>query len=376
MNTPAFFPRIGRPLKHTRNRLYPIDTPRRSLIAKCMPDHGEAHAETAGHRLLREWYPVPALHHHIWLPGRSVLVYDRLPGGPDRGLLLDLLNTPDDGDHAALDAYMAELAAAYARVFAKTAELTPPEAVVGKLYRDRAAPGGRLDRYYAGRDLPLTDTETGPKASDLARTGLYVNGRHYRLDWEGTRTWLRNAFDAPVWSAISQGDPTDVNLAAPLAWLDYDTAGRNAIAGEIANFSFHTAVLGGWLVPRLNTEAFARRPATFDRMPANAPRISARLREGVLHIRFTDRLSATRRLALNRYWELLVRPIAARYFPGESLAQALRPYLAMRIIGVFDLARMTVEQRLYLLAKLALCTAPDFSPQRFFDLAESSCPTP
>jgi hypothetical protein len=376
VNTPGFFPRIGRPLKHTRNRLYPIDTPRRSLIAKSLPDHGEARAEAAGHRLLREWYPVPALHHHVRLPRRSVLVYDRLPGGPDRGLLLDLLNIPEGGDHAVLDAYMQELTATYARVFAKTAELSPPEAVVGKLYRERAAPGGRLDRYYAGGDLPLTDTETRPTSSDLARTGLYVNERHYKLDWEGTRAWLRDAFDTPVWSAISQGDPTDVNLAAPLAWLDYDTAGRNAIAGEIANFSFHTAVLGGWLVPLLNPQAFARHPATFDRISANTPRISAHLHGGNLDIRFTDRLSATRRLALDRYWELLVHPIAARHFPGESLAQALRPYLAMRVIGVFDLAHMTLEQRLYLLAKLALCTAPDFSPQRFFGLVDASCPIP
>lgn len=372
---PGFFPRIGRPLKYTRNRLYPIDTPRRSLIAKCMPDHGEACAEVAGHRLLREWYPVPALHHHIRFPGRSVLVYEKLPCGPDHGLLLDLLNTPDDGDHTALDAYMKRLTATYAQVFVKTAALSPPTAVVGKLYRDRAAPGGRLDRYYAGRDLPLTGTDTGPKTSDLARTGLYVNGRHYKLDWSGTLAWLRNAFDSPVWSAISQGDPTDSNLAVPLAWFDYDTAGRNAIAGEIANFSFHTAVLGGWLVPLLNPKAFALHPTTFDRVLVNTPRITAHLREGVLHIRFLDRLSFARRLALSRYWELFVHLIAARYFPAGALSEALRPYLVMRIIGVFNLTHMTLEQRLYLLAKLTLCMAPDFSPQRFFQPVEVSCPT-
>lgn len=375
MTDSGFFPRVGRPLKHTRNRLYPIDTTRRSLIAKCMPDHGEARAEAAGHRLLREWYPVPALHHHVRLPGCSVLVYERLSVGRDRGLLLDLLNTSDEGGHTALNAYMGRLTTTYVQVFAKTAELSPPEAVVGKLYRDRAAPGGRLDRYYAGLDLPLADTASGPRASDLARTGLYVNGRHYELDWEGTLTWLRNAFEAPVRSVISQGDPTDVNLAVPLAWFDYDTAGRNAIAGEIANFSFHTAVLGGWLVPLLNPEAFAQHPTTFDRVPANTPRISAHLREGVPHIRFTDRLSLGRRLALSRYWELLVGPLFSSCFPEGSLAEDLRPYLAMRIIGVFDLTRLAPEQRLYLLAKLALCMAPDFSPKRFFHLTEDPCTT-
>ncbi|WP_304453910.1 hypothetical protein [Nocardiopsis sp. YSL2] len=375
MRKPGPLLRIGRPLRYTHNRLYPIDTPRRRLIAKCMPDHGEARAETTGHRLLRGWYPVPVLHHHFRLLSHAVLVYERLLVGPDRGLLLDLLNIPDGGDHSALDAYMRELTTVYLRVFTETAELSPPSAVVGKLYHDRAAPGGRLDRYYAGRDLPLTDAEDGPRLSDLARTGLYINGRHYRLDWDATISWLRGAFGTPVWSAISQGDPTDVNLAVPLAWLDYDTAGRNAIVGEIANFSFYTAVLGGWLVPLLNPEAFAQHPATFDRVPANTPRVSSLLYADTLHIRFTDRLTHARRLALSRYWELFVRPLATRYFPGDTLAEALRPYLAMRIIGVFDLAQMPLDQRLYLLAKLALCMVPDFSPTRFFGLTESSCPT-
>lgn len=375
MRTPNLLPRIGAPLKFTRNRLYPIDTPRRRLIAKCTPDHDEAHAEVRGHRLLSDWYPVPALHHRARLLGHTVLVYERLPVGTDRGLLLDLLNTPATADYVPLDAYMRELTSTYLRVFTETAELSPPSAVVGKLYRDRALPGGRLDHYYADHDLPLTGAEDGPRLSDLARTGLYVNGSHYQLDWPGTLRWLRTAFDSPVWSTISQGDPTDVNLAAPLVWLDYDTAGRNAIAGEIANFSFYMTALGGWLAPILNPEAFTQHPATFDRVPANTPCISTHLQAGTVHVHFTDRLTLARRRALSHYWERLVRPLTARYFPGHALSDALRPYLAMRIIGVFNLAELTPDQRLYLLAKLALCMAPDFSPSRFFNLTESSCPT-
>ncbi|WP_160049941.1 hypothetical protein [Nocardiopsis sp. FR4] len=370
MTKPRVLLRIGRPSRYTRNRLYPVDTPRRQLIAKSMPDHGEARAEVRGHLLLRRWYPVPALHHRIRLPSRTVLVYQRLEAGTDRGLLLDLLNTPDDGDHSALDTYLRQLTSTYLRVFSETAQMSPPEAVIGKLYRDRAKPGGRLDHYYADQESVLTDAEDGPRLSDLARTGVYVNGRHYKLDWAATIAWLRDAFDVPGWSVISQGDPTDVNLAVPLAWMDYDTAGRNALAGEIANFSFYTAVLGGWLVPALNPEAFTRHPATFARLPANTPHVSSHTHADTLHIRFTDRLTRARRLALSRYWELLVRPIAARYLPGESLGEALRPYLAMRIIGVFNLAHMSLEQRLYLIAKLALCMDSNFSPTRFFGLTE------
>ncbi|GAA0981697.1 hypothetical protein GCM10009551_025330 [Nocardiopsis tropica] len=368
-------PRIGAPLRFTRNRLYPIDTPRRRLIAKRMPDHDEARAEVRGHRLLSDWYPVPALHYRARLLGRTVLVYERLPVDTDRGLLLDLLNTPDTADHAPLDGYMRELTSTYLRVFTETAELCPPSAVAGKLYRDRAIPGGRLDHYYADHDLPLTGTVDGPEFSDLAQTGMYVNGSHYQLDWSGALRWLRTAFDSPVWSVISQGDPTDVNLAVPLAWLDYDTAGRNAIAGEIANFSFYMTVLGGWLVPTLNPEAFTQHPATFDRVPVNTPHVSTRLQAGTVHVHFTDRLALARWRVLSHYWERLVRPLTARYFPGHALSDALRPYLAMRIIGVFNLAELAPDQRLYLLAKLAQCMAPDFSPWSFFNLTESSCPT-
>ncbi|MEU1091387.1 hypothetical protein ACFYPN_18050 [Streptomyces sp. NPDC005576] len=183
----------------------------------------------------------------------------------------------------------------------------------------------------------------------------------------------------PVWAALTQGDPTDVNLARPLAWFDYDTAGMNSIPGEFANFLWYASALGGWLVPTYNPTAFADHSATFAHVPANTPEIRRAAVDhttSTIHIDYTPRLSPPRRAAVAAYWNKLVRPVADRLWPGEDLANLLRPYLAMRILGVCNLADLASEDRLVLLARLAEAMNPTFDPTTYFCPLESPCPAP
>ncbi|WP_318654360.1 hypothetical protein [Streptomyces sp. WA6-1-16] len=371
--------RLGPVRRFTRNLLCPVDLLGRPLLLKYTRDPVGSRAEVRGHARLAQHYRVPTLHAHLRVPGGRLLAYERLPGGTDHGLLLDLFNANEPSSD--LRAYMDQLTAAYREAILATARPTDPTRVVRKLYWDRAAPGGRLDEYYGGRDFLIADDLIDVPVSRLDTYTLNINGRRHHLDWVATLRWLRAHFAAtePVWAALTQGDPTDVNLAQPLAWFDYDTAGINGIPGEFANFLWYASALGGWLVPTYNPAAFAGHPATFVRVQDNIPEIRRADVEhttSTIHIDYAPRLAAPRRAAVTTYWNQLVRPVADRLWPGADLANLLRPYLAMRILGVYNLAELVPADRLVLLARLAEAMSPDFDPATYFNPLESPCPAP
>lgn len=371
--------RLGPVRRFTRNLLCPVDLLGRPLLLKYTRDPVESRAEVRGRARLAQHYRVPTLHAHLRVPGGRLLAYERLPGGTDHGLLLDLFNA--DEPSSDLRAYMDQLTAVYREAILATAKPTDPTHVVRKLYWDRAAPGGRLDDYYADEDFPIADGLIDVPVSRLGTYTLYVNGRRHHLDWVATLRWLRAHFAAaePVWAALTQGDPTDVNLAHPLAWFDYDTAGMNNVLGEFANFLWYASALGGWLVPTYNPAAFADHPATFARVPDNTPEIRRADIEhttSTIRIDYAPRLATPRREAVTTYWNQLVRPVADRLWPGADLASLLRPYLAMRILGVYNLADLAPADRLVLLTRLAEAMSPAFDPATYFCPLESSCPAP
>jgi len=368
---------IGPLRRFTRNLLLPVDCLGRQLLVKYTRDPAEAREEIRGHANLAQHYPVPALHARLRVPGGYVLAYERLPSGRDQGLLLDLLNTHEPSSE--LHGYMRGLTTAYRDIILTTAQPTDPAHVVRKLYWDRAAPGGRLDAYYNGADFPVADGIIDIPVSRLDTYTLNVNGQRHHLDWAATLRWLRAHFSTPepVCSAITQGDPTDVNLAHPLAWLDYDTAGRNSIAGEFANFLWYVSALGGWLVPTYNRAAFTDHPTTFAHVSSNTPEIrQADIDHAgrTIHINYTPRLSAPRWAAVTTYWQQLVQPVGERLWAGMDLANLLRPYLAMRILGVYNLAELAPGDRLVLLARLVEAMSPSFDPATYFSPLESPCP--
>ena len=368
---------VGPARRFTRNILLPITVAGNPLMIKRTRNPAEALAEVRGHRTLASHYPLPDLHAHLRIPGGRLLLYERLPGGRDHGLFLDLLNRPGVPDSELQD-YMRDMTGFYRKAIAATARPVHPGDVVRKLYWDRAQPGGRLDAYYQGRDFLLGQLVP---VSQLHRHTLIVNGHELRLDWNRIIGGLRAHFaaDEPVWAALTQGDPTDVNLAHPLAWLDYDTAGMNSLLGEFANFLWHTTALGGWLAPTYNPDAFTDHPATNTHLAANRPKlhwavVDARAR--TIRVEYSSAPMPARQTAAALYWQNLVEPAAADLWPDQDLGALLRPYLAMRILAVYNLADLSAHDRIITLARLAEVMDHSFDPVAFFHLQEHMCPSP
>jgi 8-oxo-dGTP pyrophosphatase MutT (NUDIX family) len=221
---------------------------------------------------------------------------------------------------------------------------------VSALYTDRMRPGGRIDRWYRpGARLG------GIRAAALSGYRLVVNGRQYRLDLAELIAWLRVALTHGQWqTSVSQGDPTEPNIAYPLCWLDFEHAGRNSLAGDAAILVWYLLGMGGWLVPTY-------RPATYRRTlrrplpPVATPTVrnldvSHRRRHVSLDYSWT--VGPGRQMAIATVRSALAGDLGAAITAGDVLA-ALRPMLAVRILTVISLTEMTAPDAMLCLAKLA-----------------------
>jgi hypothetical protein len=323
--------------RYTRNHTWHLDVGDRSLFLKANPDQGEARQEVVGHAAISELFPVPELRWGGRIMGWTVHVYDRAPQVDDGSLLVDAIAAAEAGGSIdQLDRFLDDVLDHYCRRLQDGARVVPADQTVGKLYRDRATAGGRLDQYYATR--PVWELPTGLHRVNGSR--LVVNGEERRFNLNEAVTQLRQElFDPPAWAAITQGDPTDFNVAwsptSGAVWFDYDTGGLNAIAGEIACFLTYQHLHGRWLTPKYAPSAYIGHSGALRNAMQNPPTICVAKSNGATSIDFDLALSSVRRHVIERYVDEVVQPVA-EHLGVDDIAEWLRPYVLMRVLAVFN----------------------------------------
>lgn len=364
----------------TANHTWHVDWAGQQFFVKANPHHDEARTECAGHARLRPFYPVPRLRGAWSITRWTLLAYDRWPHlGTDTGLLLDEITHADlTADTRRLDACLSAVIGHYQQVIAHTLCRTTNAETIGKLYGERTAPDGRLDRYYRA-DAPWRITAgDGRKLqpSHLAATRLVVNGREHALDFASLLTWLRVHFARhnPVWAALTQGDPTDVNIgwspdAGPV-WFDYDTGGLNALPGEIACFLLYQRLHGTWLTPHYNPAAFRDHPTVLALASLAAPTVHVGYDGTSLVIDHEHVPSSARRHVLRRYLSEMVYPLAS-HLGIDDLMGWLRPYLVMRLLAVYHFGDFEPCDAALSLALLAEALDPATTLSSFLALTSS-----
>lgn len=365
--------RIANHQRFTANHTWHVDWAGKALFVKANPHHDEARTERAGHARLRPFYPVPGLRSARRVARWTVLVYDRWPHlEHDNGLLLDEITHADlTGDMRRLDACLTAVFSHYQHAIGATVRPATNKETISKLYGDRAAPDGRLDRYYrAGAPWPITTNARRLRPHDPANLHVAVNGREYVLDFVGLMIQLRLHFarHSPVWAAITQGDPTDINIgwspASGPVWFDYDTGGLNALPGEFACFLLYQRLHGAWLTPHYNRFAFRDHPSALAPASLPVPVVHIEHSGPSLAIDYRHTPSPARRRVLRRYLNEIVAPFA-RHLGIEDLMDWLRPYLVMRLLAVYNLAELEPRDTALSMALLAQAldsatTLPDF----------------
>ena len=357
--------RAGHHRRFTANHTWHADVAGRRLFIKASPSRREAETERDGHERIRGFYPVPRLHGTRSIGRWTVLVYDLWPHlGVDTGLLLDEISHADlTGDSTRLDECLTAVLGRYRQVISRTLRRATPAETIGKLYGDRAAPGGRLDHYYqADRPWALAHG-TSIRPSGLAALTLVVNGREHAVDFAKVTAWLRSrlAPDRPVWAAVTQGDPTDFNMgwspAGGPVWFDYDTGGLNALPGEFACLLIYQRLHGAWLTPRYNPSAFRDHPSALASAAFAKPLVHVQQRRYLLGIGYRHPPGTGRSRVIHRYLTEIVQPVAAQ-LGVHDVMDWLRPYLVMRVLGVYNLASLQPGDAALSLGMLAQALDP------------------
>lgn len=325
--------------RYTRNHTWHLDIGAQSLFLKANPDVGEARQEVVGHAAISELFPVPDLRWTGRIMGWTVHIYDRAPQIDDGSLLVDAVAAAEtSGNTDQLDRFLDDVLDHYRRRFQDGARLVPAGQTIGKLYRDRAIDGGRLEQYYGSRSV--WQLPTGPRHANESR--LVVNSEARRFNLNEVLTQLRQELiESPTWAATTQGDPTDFNIAwSPTSgpvWFDYDTGGLNPIAGELACFLTYQQLHGRWLTPRYAPSAYIGHSDALRNAMQNPPSVSVTERDGVTSIDFDLAVSSVRRHVVERYVDEVVQPVA-EHLGIDDISAWLRPYVLMRVLAVFNVA--------------------------------------
>lgn len=310
-----------------------------------------ADLEQDGWQRVAHLLPVPHLLERIDDGAKQTLVYeDVFAKGCCRRLLADAITAADTDPSSTSDvtALIDAVCDTWASAAGATGEHTPLGDCVGALYADRLRPGGRLDTWYG--DMPSRTVTTHYGTYDLRLPAILGQLR-------GLLT------PDSVWpTAITQGDPTEPNIADPLCWLDFEHAGRNTLAGEAANLLWYLLGMGGWLVPAYQPTTYMRtlRHRGHGAVPPDITHLQAR--GGHIEVDFTFRARPGRRAAIDALLTRLRTDLGGLLTPaGTDVDEALRPWLTVRILGVIPLAAMSSADRAVCLATLAHTLDPNIA---------------
>ncbi|MET7873302.1 hypothetical protein [Streptomyces cyaneofuscatus] len=330
-----------------------------------------AEAEVRGWSQLASRIRVPALRGRPALPGRHLLVYEDVFASGRCELLLGDVIALADRDPEGLprlaglvDGVCRDLRAAAD----ETGKVVPLAECVPDLYLDRIRPGGRLDRWYTRRDLPISlpHSDVTLTVQELAGYTVTANGLPLTLNVAAAIDSVRHTLspDRRWPTGLTQGDPTEPNIADPLCWLDFEFAGRNTIAGEAANLLWYLMALGGWLVPRYQPDVYVRTLRLA--LPSHT---SPRIDHLELH-------AATRHIDIRYSWNTGAGRHAAIAGTLHSFCRLgglgmdeLRAFLALRILGVIPPTRLTGHDLLLVLVKLAESQHPGTDLSAFLTTA-------
>lgn len=247
-------------------------------------------------------------------------------------------------------------------------EHEPSGALREGLFARRISSGGRVESLYSA----LGARAGLPCVAALSDYTVVVNGRRYTFDWSEFLVKLRSYFgqdEAVVETIISQGDPSEFNIAVGPVFLDFDNAGRVSVLGEWAIMCWAIAFRGGYLVPKYSAESLwghHRTTALAETAGPSKVRFDHDARSRRLVVDYEFRCPRTRARFLREYKKSVIDGIVER-FGIESVAD-LGWYLAVRILDQECLDDVEAVDRAFLIGKLMKCKDGPIDFDAFFGL--------
>jgi len=167
-----------------------------------------------------------------------------------------------------------------------------------------------------------------------------INGRTITVNLKAVMSDLEEFFSKPKpeLSVISQGDPTEYNIATKPLLLDYDVGGRIPLLAEVAVINATTAHFGDYLARKYNPGYYQRRGLI-------------ELNEPIIQDDSIVRTVTDRRKEFLLDFADMVDGIVAKPVSAEQ-SHAYACYFVMKLLAVFNISTFDEHETAYLLARV------------------------
>lgn len=339
--------------KHNKNRTLRLKLGDRNYFVKFCFYKDEFRNEIIGYNKIKNIYKLPRRFYYA----KFIIIYEYWGSTlKNHGLFCDLIS---NGDEKEVSTFMNIMTTILLDNFNATAKEVYSNSTVPKLYQDRCKNGDRLDLYYSKN----SNLKIFSKAYISSNINININNKKILISLDKIVSDLKSYFsnNFKTISVISQGDPTELNIGNPFTFFDYDTAGRNDIWGEFSNFLWSTFFLSAYIVPLYNPLAYKKHESSL----IIKDNLSVQYKE-LDNFVVSYSLNKNRQQIIGMYIKNVVLPFCQKNNIA-SIEQKIRPYLLMRIIGVYNIFELDDKIVLFLLLKLSQCLGEKFSIHTFFN---------
>lgn len=285
--------------------------------------------ERDGYKKISKYFPVPKLIYaspSVKEKGLLIFEYENTIG-KNRGLLVDKFAHEEKFDKdfkIILDLYR--------DVFLKT--LKKDEGVASHIFfKDRVE--NRLSNYY--------------KPSFIKRDfDFNINGRKISGDlskiFKSIKLFFKN--QNRQWCIVSQCDPNDLNIGTKPIIFDYTAGGSVPLMAEFATFFWYQLAQGSYLSLKYNSKAFVGHEDIYKKMD---------------HVELKGKklihtASNLRIIFIQEYIKHVIKPCFEKISAEETVDwyEQFKNYLAMKILGVFNVSKMCKKDQLLSIGYLHL----------------------
>lgn len=276
--------------------------------------------EIKGYKLISKLYPVPNF--VLKNADLGILIFDYEKSiGKNSGLLVDIF-----AKQKALPKSFFNILEMYEKVFKKTLSFAKPS-------------GSEI--FFEARIKNLTNVSNVFRKFD----GRHVSFNNEDLILQPTK--IKESVEKyfcsnpKKWCIVSQADPNDLNIGLKPIIMDYTAGGLIPLMAEFATYFWYNLAQGSYLALNYNPSSFHNH-----RMIWKSKEKVDMSKSGVVH-----KHSRLRIIAIKQYISHVIKPTLQKT-KNYDWYEDFKNYLAMRILTVWDIDKMSRKDQLLVLSYL------------------------
>ncbi len=318
--------------------------------------------ELQGYRLA-DVFPHETVRGHHFAEQGAFYIQDYCEEVASGDLLMTNLNSAmssgDQSEHEAALLRSGKVLQVIADIFSRTLS-SEPRVEIGKndaYFNDRLVPGGRIDKYYGSDKVILKIGDRTISIKDIMGGKYYVNGVQMDSSIEEHLNAAKDNLDPekPRSFVLSQGDPTESNMTADGKFFDFEVAGINSLAQELAIFCAHSYLSGHYITPKYSESSNQHDRGFADTF---SEQIEARCEiatDGNLAIDLSYPLPQLKKDLIDQYNGIVVKALEKHLSPEQQarLASEFKSAMLLRLVGVKNIFRLEEKDILLYLGLIA-----------------------